>query len=83
MKEVIEGNNWGNWLKELIEGLIEGNIGRNWLKELIEGNNWHDVFWGKCSCPRCNGGGQNHLGKILMKVREELKQQNKRSSLEE
>jgi ribA/ribD-fused uncharacterized protein len=51
--------------------------------ELIEGNNWHDVFWGKCSCPRCNGGGQNHLGKILMKVREELKQQNKRSSLEE
>jgi ribA/ribD-fused uncharacterized protein len=51
--------------------------------ELIEGNNWHDVFWGKCSCPKCNGSGENHLGKILMKIREELKQQNSRPSLEE
>ena len=51
--------------------------------ELIEGNNWHDVFWGKCSCPKCNGDGENHLGKILMKIREELRQQNSRPSLEE
>jgi ribA/ribD-fused uncharacterized protein len=51
--------------------------------QLIEGNNWHDVYWGKCSCPRCDGGGQNHLGRILMKIREELKQQNNRTSLEE
>ena len=51
--------------------------------ELIEGNNWHDVFWGKCSCPKCGGSGENYLGKILMKIREELKQQNKRYSLEE
>jgi len=35
--------------------------------ELIEGNNWHDIYWGVC-----NGMGQNHLGKILMKIREEL-----------
>jgi ribA/ribD-fused uncharacterized protein len=39
---------------------------------LIEGNFWHDVFWGKCSCPKCGGSGENHLGKILMKVRDEL-----------
>ena len=26
--------------------------------ELIEGNTWHDTFWG-----RCNGIGQNNLGK--------------------
>ena len=36
-------------------------------EELIEGNNHGDTFWG---C--VNGKGENHLGKILMKVREEL-----------
>ena len=29
--------------------------------ELIEGNNWHDVFWGKCSCPKCGGSGENYM----------------------
>jgi ribA/ribD-fused uncharacterized protein len=51
--------------------------------ELIEGNNWHDNFWGSCSCPKCNNKGENNLGKILMKIREELKQQNSRPSLQE
>lgn len=32
--------------------------------ELIEGNEWGDRFWGVC-----NGKGENHLGKLLMKVR--------------
>jgi ribA/ribD-fused uncharacterized protein len=36
--------------------------------ELIEGNYWHDTFWGVC-----NGRGENHLGKILMKVRSEIR----------
>lgn len=36
--------------------------------QLIEGNKWNDTFWGVCG-----GKGQNHLGKILMRVREELK----------
>ena len=35
--------------------------------ELVEGNNWGDIFWGIC-----NGAGGNHLGKILMKIREKL-----------
>lgn len=35
--------------------------------ELIEGNTWNDQFWGVC-----NGKGENHLGKILMKIRAEL-----------
>lgn len=41
-------------------------------RELVEGNNWRDATWG---CVRAQGGewkGQNHLGKILMKVRAEL-----------
>lgn len=38
---------------------------------LIEGNYWHDNYWGNCYCPKCkNIQGENHLGKILMKVRE-------------
>ena len=35
--------------------------------QLIEGNYWGDKFWGVC-----NGEGENHLGKILMRVRREL-----------
>lgn len=37
-------------------------------EELIEGNWWNDKFWGVC-----DGKGENHLGKILMEVRRELK----------
>jgi ribA/ribD-fused uncharacterized protein len=36
--------------------------------ELIEGNWWNDTFWGVCE-----GVGENHLGKILMEVREKLR----------
>ena len=44
-------------------------------EELIEGTTgWHDNIWGSCECPKCkNIEGQNKLGKILMKVRQELK----------
>jgi ribA/ribD-fused uncharacterized protein len=43
-------------------------------EELIEGNWWHDNCWGDCYCERCKDiKGQNNLGKILMKVREELR----------
>lgn len=41
-------------------------------RELIEGNNWGDRFWGKCEL----GGiweGANHLGKLLMEIRTELR----------
>ena len=37
---------------------------------LIEGNTWGDTYWGVS-----NGKGENNLGKILMQVREELKNQ--------
>lgn len=37
--------------------------------ELIEGNDWGDVFWGVC-----NEEGENHLGKILMEVRDMLRE---------
>jgi hypothetical protein len=34
---------------------------------LIEENNWNDTFWGVC-----NNTGENNLGKLLMKIREDL-----------
>lgn len=37
---------------------------------LEEGNSWNDTFWG---VRLKNGQGRNHLGQILMKVREELR----------
>ena|SRR3712207_6611903 len=37
-------------------------------EELVEGNTWNDRFWGVC-----RGQGQNQLGKILMRVRDELR----------
>ena len=47
-------------------------------EELIEGNWWHDNCWGDCFCERCKDvKGQNNLGKILMRVREEIKNEDK------
>jgi ribA/ribD-fused uncharacterized protein len=38
--------------------------------KLIEGNTWNDRCWGVC-----NGVGENRLGKILMQIREELREE--------
>lgn len=46
-------------------------------QELIEGNFWHDTFWGvclgskKCDCSPDNPQGNNNLGLLLMKIRDE------------
>lgn len=43
-------------------------------KILCEGNYWHDNYWGACNCPNCKLlPRKNMLGQILMRVREELK----------
>lgn len=36
--------------------------------KLVEGNTWGDRFWGVC-----RGQGANHLGRLLMQVREEIR----------
>lgn len=59
------------WLmEELVLMKFEDPVLRSLLKatgdqELVEGNHWGDRFWGVCV-----GVGENHLGKILMKVRD-------------
>jgi len=35
--------------------------------DLVEGNTWGDEFWG-----RYNGKGENMLGRLLMKIRQEI-----------
>lgn len=70
---------WENIKLDVMEDLVRDKFTRN-LEErqmllntgsarLIEGNHWGDTFWGVCK-----GQGENHLGRILMKVRAELSQ---------
>ena len=45
---------------------------KEYLEEGTTG--WHDNIWGNCNCEKCkNIPGENRLGKILMRVREELR----------
>lgn len=37
---------------------------------LIEGNTWGDTFWGVCK-----GKGENHLGRLLMQIRNSINAQ--------
>lgn len=47
------------------------NTGDEYLEE---DNVWHDNYWGVCQCVKCQDKiGKNKLGKILMRVREELR----------
>lgn len=39
---------------------------------LVEKNTWHDNFWGDCQCLRCYHVGENHLGEIWMRLRDEF-----------
>lgn len=42
--------------------------------EIIESNHWGDTFWGEC-----DGVGQNKLGKVIMKIRDEINEELKNS----
>lgn len=46
----------------LQESLIETGTAK-----LIEGNFWNDTYWGIC-----NGIGENHLGQLLMEIRNDI-----------
>lgn len=62
MEEVVRAKFSQN--PELLQRLVDiGDL------ELVEGNRWHDTFWG---VDMTSGKGENHLGKILMKIRAEL-----------
>jgi ribA/ribD-fused uncharacterized protein len=69
-------SDWEGVKLQVMEKLLVQKFAHADLKEklletgdclLVEGNNWSDVFWGVDR----RKGGQNHLGKLLMKIRDE------------
>ncbi len=40
---------------------------------LEEGNDWHDTHWGICYCSTHGGTGENHLGRLLMELRAQMR----------
>lgn len=70
---------WENVKLPIMEDIVRAKFTQNEdLKQLLlatgdlvleEGNTWHDTFWGVDAKTR---EGENHLGRILMRVREEL-----------
>jgi ribA/ribD-fused uncharacterized protein len=77
-RNVILRSDWDEIKLSVMEDLLRQKFGsknigmsamllRTGTLELIEGNTWGDVYWGVC-----NGKGENHLGKLLMKIRQEL-----------
>lgn len=59
-------------MEELLRRKFESPVLRRRLtatapSELVEDNTWEDRFWGQCG-----GEGENHLGRLLMKIRDDL-----------
>lgn len=54
--------------KKFEDQVLRGKLLATGDAELVEGNDWGDRFWGVC-----RGKGNNHLGRILMSVREAAK----------
>jgi len=42
-------------------------------RELVEGNRWCDQVWGRCTCAKHRGAGENRLGLALMRLRATLR----------
>lgn len=69
---------WAAVKLAVMEGLLRQKFHRPDLRatlvettgELVEGNRWGDTFWG---VDLRTGTGQNHLGRLLMMIRDELR----------
>lgn len=58
------------------DGFLRSRLLATWDSILIEGNDWNDCYWGVC-----NNLGSNHLGNILMSIRQLLRDGGKDGSL--
>jgi hypothetical protein len=76
-KEVIDPRFESNRLRIMLDLLLDKFSDKRLKKKLlatgkaklIEGNWWGDIYWGVCK-----GKGKNMLGRLLMLVREELRE---------
>ncbi len=83
-RRVLLRPDWEHIKVELMEEIVRAKFTQNadlahmllsTVDRLLrEGNTWHDTCWG---VDYVTGEGENHLGKILMKIREELRCTNK------
>lgn len=87
-KNVHLRHNWEEIKLDVMEYALRYKFakGTRWRQKLmkthgtiVELNNWHDNYWGRCECRVCRAKvakgdlvPQNHLGKLLMKLREEI-----------
>jgi hypothetical protein len=76
-KKLTLRENWDGMKLDVMKELLVKKFKAGPLKEalidtrhlhLIEGNKWNDTYWGMC-----NGEGENHLGRLLMEVRADLR----------
>jgi ribA/ribD-fused uncharacterized protein len=84
-QKVAMQERWGYLRVNVMQDLVWAKFQNPELREKllatgdtpIEGtNSTHDNYWGACQCPRCKGAlGLNWLGRILMSVRRELREQ--------
>jgi ribA/ribD-fused uncharacterized protein len=80
---ITKRKDWKNVSLQLMEDFLRQKFSYERFKTkllstgnqyLEEGNYWHDNFYGNCICKDCSKiEGKNMLGKLLMKIREELK----------
>ncbi len=75
-KKLVVRDDWEEIKLNVMKQLVRQKFGYGWFallligtgeEELVEGNWWGDTFWGVC-----RGAGHNHLGRILMDIREEV-----------
>jgi ribA/ribD-fused uncharacterized protein len=80
-KKIKVRSDWDDVKLEIMEDLVRQKFNDPTLRKklldtgkrhLQEGNRWGDKFWGTT----LKGEGENHLGKILMKIRDELRKEN-------
>ena len=73
---------WERVKLDVMLGFLRKKFGHSMLRDLllgtgtaklVEGNTWNDTFWGVV-----DGRGRNHLGRLLMQVRDELRQKPKK-----
>lgn len=80
-RQILIKPEWDFFKMDTMEQLVRNKFKNSRLRTmlrftekrpLIEENTWHDTFWGICICAEHDGDGENHLGRILMKVRDEI-----------
>lgn len=83
-KKATLRSNWDEQKLPLMKSLVEQKFTNPEFAEMLsalpeyvhimEGNNWGDTFWGAVVNPNTlEWEGQNHLGKIIMDIRDRLR----------